>query len=170
MAQCSVSPKILASETASPHVSDEPESGLRAAISNWNPANEYGSSDDRGPSEEVWSILAVNKFDSTRKRMSVVVRSPPELGSIPMLLIKGADSSMLDPDVCVAEEYITSGALGGERMNQIIKPDTEVTDLESEWDKSVLINMQSQLGVFASEGLRTLVLGVRILSETECSN
>ena len=37
-----------------------------------------------------------------------------------------------------------------------------------EWQKSVLLNMQAQLGIFASEGLRTLVLGVRILSEDEC--
>ena len=164
-----VSPKLLASETASPHITNEPMSELRQAISNWT-GNDMAQVD--GPSEEIWSILAVNKFDSTRKRMSVLVRSPPELGSIPMILIKGADSSMLDPDVCVAGEYITSGALGGQRMNQIITPDPETADTEpgTEWEKSVLINMQSQLGIFASEGLRTLVLGVRVLSEMECAD
>ncbi|EED95897.1 hypothetical protein THAPSDRAFT_26702 [Thalassiosira pseudonana CCMP1335] len=75
---------------------------------------------------ETWSILAVNKFDSDRKRMSVLVRSPPELGSVPILLCKGADSSMLIEGVCEGVK---------------------------------------QLDSFASEGLRTLVLGVKMLSE-----
>ena len=52
------------------------------------------------PRKETWSILAVNKFDSDRKRMSVLVRSPPELGSVPMLFCKGADSSMMLDGVC----------------------------------------------------------------------
>ena len=52
------------------------------------------------PRIETWSVLAINKFDSDRKRMSVLVRAPPELGSIPLLLCKGADSSMLVEGVC----------------------------------------------------------------------
>lgn len=52
------------------------------------------------PRTETWSVLAINKFDSDRKRMSVLVRAPPELGSIPLLLCKGADSSMLVEGVC----------------------------------------------------------------------
>jgi magnesium-transporting ATPase (P-type) len=91
------------------------------------------------PKEETWQVLAVNKFDSTRKRMSVVVRSPPELGSVMMLLCKGADSAMLDPDVC--------------QMN-------DTTD-----NNDASLAMESHLGQFATEGLRTLVLAIRILPE-----
>ena len=40
------------------------------------------------PRQERWRILAINKFDSTRKRMSVLVRSPEDLGDIPMVLCK----------------------------------------------------------------------------------
>ena len=40
------------------------------------------------PRQERWRILAVNKFDSTRKRMSVLVRSPESLGSLPMVFCK----------------------------------------------------------------------------------
>ena len=50
--------------------------------------------------EETWSILAVNKFDSDRKRMSILLRSPPELGNLPILFCKGADSAMIDSEVC----------------------------------------------------------------------
>ncbi|CAB9516675.1 Phospholipid-transporting ATPase [Seminavis robusta] len=50
--------------------------------------------------EETWEILAVNKFDSDRKRMSILLRAPSELGSLPVLFCKGADSAMLDRDVC----------------------------------------------------------------------
>lgn len=55
---------------------------------------------DPRPRQEVWSILAVNKFDSDRKRMSILLRSPPELGNLPILFCKGADSAMLDSEVC----------------------------------------------------------------------
>lgn len=55
---------------------------------------------------ETWSILAVNKFDSERKRMSILLRSPLELGSIPMVLYKGADVAMLDPAVCTGAENL----------------------------------------------------------------
>jgi magnesium-transporting ATPase (P-type) len=98
--------------------------------------------------------------------MSVLVRSPPELGSVVMLLVKGADSAMLDPEICEGGEYITSGNLGDDNMNSIIQS-RSFEDCPEDWEKHVLLNMQSQLGIFASEGLRTLVLGVRILSESE---
>ncbi|OEU05887.1 putative phospholipid-translocating P-type ATPase, partial [Fragilariopsis cylindrus CCMP1102] len=70
---------------------------------------------------QTWSVLAINKFDSTRKRMSILVRSPQEFGNVAILLCKGADSA-------------------GGRSRKF----------------------------FASEGLRTLVLGVRFLTDKQC--
>lgn len=101
---------------------------------------------------ETWSVLAINKFDSDRKRMSVLVRSPPELGSVPLLLCKGADSSMLLQDVC-------------EGLNLIDQANNGNQSDESEVE--ALLRLQTHLGEFASEGLRTLVLGIKILSEDE---
>ena len=163
-----MTPKTLAAETACPRIGTQPNH-MKTAFEKFTAQFSSGKSDSTiDTTEEVWSILAVNKFDSTRKRMSVLVRSPASLGSIPMLLIKGADSSMLDPDVCEGGEYITSGALGGERMSSLINQSSSDYNDSNEWEKSVLLNMQSQLGIFASEGLRTLVLGIRVLTETDC--
>ena len=163
----SLSSKRLAAETACPRIGNQPTNNLRGILAKWSNTNDHNTlATATGSTEEVWPILAVNKFDSTRKRMSVLVRSPPELGSIPMLLIKGADSSMLDPDICEGGQYVASGALGGEQMSNMIRTAESCDDAE-DWEKSVLLNMQSQLGIFASEGLRTLVLGVRILTENE---
>eukprot|EP00550_Attheya_septentrionalis_P000883 CAMPEP_0198291878 /NCGR_PEP_ID=MMETSP1449-20131203/9239_1 /TAXON_ID=420275 /ORGANISM="Attheya septentrionalis, Strain CCMP2084" /LENGTH=1751 /DNA_ID=CAMNT_0043990563 /DNA_START=276 /DNA_END=5531 /DNA_ORIENTATION=+ len=163
---------------------------------------------------ETWEVLAVNKFDSDRKRMSVLVRSPPELGSVPMLLCKGADSSMLDPEVCdspalVPEEGATDEVLQtsiefGMPPSSITKEDRglsigsntghlstvrEIGDNgedntndsalarnaknicnedEQEWEMSTMLGIQCHIGDFATEGLRTLVLGVRILTEFDC--
>jgi magnesium-transporting ATPase (P-type) len=47
------------------------------------------------PRIEMWPILAINKFDSDLKRMSVLEHFPPKVGSNHMLLCKGADPSML---------------------------------------------------------------------------
>eukprot|EP00636_Phaeomonas_parva_P016743 CAMPEP_0118850950 /NCGR_PEP_ID=MMETSP1163-20130328/572_1 /TAXON_ID=124430 /ORGANISM="Phaeomonas parva, Strain CCMP2877" /LENGTH=1437 /DNA_ID=CAMNT_0006783195 /DNA_START=226 /DNA_END=4539 /DNA_ORIENTATION=+ len=46
--------------------------------------------------QQDWELLAVNKFDADRKRMSVVVREPAALGGRVILLMKGADNKMLD--------------------------------------------------------------------------
>jgi magnesium-transporting ATPase (P-type) len=116
---------------------------------------------------ETWEVLAVNKFDSTRKRMSVIVRSPPELGSIPMVLVKGADSAMLDPKILRNPAHVI---VGNEDANDLsIRASEPEVDKGVEWDRQSVLSMQSHLGEFAREGLRTLVLGVRILSELECS-
>ncbi|KAL3807091.1 hypothetical protein ACHAXA_002117 [Cyclostephanos tholiformis] len=112
------------------------------------------------PRIETWPILAINKFDSDRKRMSVLVRSPPELGSIPMLLCKGADSSMLIEEVCGGTRMLDS-IVDKNVKGPKVKPKSEADD--SELDS--LLGLQAHLGEFASEGLRTLVLGVRILSD-----
>ena len=139
---------------------------------------------NQGDRLETWKVLAVNKFDSTRKRMSCLVRSPPELGGIPMLLCKGADTAMLDPNVCEGGEYIMNGDEGPADISRVShgfsRPATNaaggrgvsvgglVQEEEDDWERSSLLGIQSHLGVFAREGLRTLVLGVRILTENEC--
>jgi magnesium-transporting ATPase (P-type) len=142
---------------------------------------------------ETWTVLAVNKFDSDRKRMSILLRSPPELGSIPMLLCKGADSSMLDPKVCVGLDSLMSGEEDVDEIlmrnmeldvprkhESIVSQLTTASDYENRptratddepnenFETTALLGIQSHLGDFASEGLRTLVLGVRILTEEEC--
>jgi phospholipid-transporting ATPase len=119
-----------------------------------------GDSNDSN-SIETWSVLAINKFDSTRKRMSILLRSPPELGSAPMLLCKGADSAMLDPEICA----------GSKTLNSVIEDDDSVISNasdDSKWEIATTLGIQSHLGEFASEGLRTLVLGVRFLTEDQC--
>jgi len=114
------------------------------------------------PGEETWTILAVNKFDSTRKRMSVVVRSPPEFGSVHMLLCKGADSAMLNPDVAC-------GAVNFEENDASQLQQTSDNDDGSEFERTNMLQIHVKLGTFATEGLRTLVLGIRILKEKECT-
>ncbi|KAL7542063.1 hypothetical protein ACHAXR_012198 [Thalassiosira sp. AJA248-18] len=158
-----VTAKMLAAQTASPS----------GAPSKYSSTQVKRVDEDAAPRSETWSILAINKFDSDRKRMSVLVRSPPELGSVPILLCKGADSSMLTEGVCE-----------GARMLESIVDKNEVSSAkpESEADNSELdslLGIQANLGgkfvnaginytlEFASEGLRTLVLGVRILSEED---
>mmetsp|Transcript_48061 Transcript_48061/g.93881 ORF Transcript_48061/g.93881 Transcript_48061/m.93881 type:complete len:1668 (+) Transcript_48061:47-5050(+) len=123
---------------------------------------------DRGVTEEFWKVLAVNKFDSSRKRMSVLVRSPPDLGSLPMLLCKGADSAMLEHGVCLGD----FGALNdsGEYMHDGEPVDGAAVGGEDDnWQTDCNLKLQMDIGIFASEGLRTLVLGVRFLSEGDAS-
>ncbi len=116
---------------------------------------------------ETWTILAVNKFDSERKRMSILLRSPPELGDFPLLLCKGADSAMLDPTVCIgAENLVTSDFSDSQKLGPLSE-NVEDGD-ENEWEMGQMLGIQSHLGEFASEGLRTLVLGIRFLTETQC--
>ena len=124
---------------------------------------------------ETWAILAVNKFDSDRKRMSILLRSPPELGDFPVLFCKGADSAMLDPQVCAGGEVLATSR--GEEAREIMAPinleavsETEKAELVDDWELAQLLGIQSHLGDFAAEGLRTLVLGVRFLTEKECES
>jgi len=117
---------------------------------------------------ETWSILAVNKFDSERKRMSILLRSPPELGNIPMVFCKGADSAMLDPAVCTGAENLVSPEGEEPQRLQSVSEDPD-TSAENDWEVAQMLGIQSHLGEFASEGLRTLVLGIRFLTEGECS-
>lgn len=55
-------------------------------------------------SAQSWTVLAVNKFDSDRKRMSIVVRDGE--GSM-RLLCKGADTAMLSRGSCGSVEEAT---------------------------------------------------------------
>jgi magnesium-transporting ATPase (P-type) len=185
----SISLKELAAETAgdipSPGNGSIPEEGIEL--------------DDGSPRIETWSILAVNKFDSDRKRMSIIVRSPPEFGSIPIVLCKGADSSMLDPHICEDSTNILSGREKQEDIDKLSIPKpvtissrgkstdsadprmvpvtegdesdedgTNRTEEADNWDSAAMLGIQSHLGTFASEGLRTLVLGMRVLTESQC--
>ena len=150
----SLKPNKLALETASPLFV-----GDRGNVTKSSRIN-------RSSSIEKWSILAINKFDSDRKRMSVLVRSPPELGSVPMLLCKGADSSLLDPAVCEAGDKVLTGS----NDDDILQKNKGSLEDEENWEYDTMLSIQAHLGMFASEGLRTLVLGLRILSEEECSN
>jgi phospholipid-transporting ATPase len=84
--------------------------------------------------KETYSLLNTLEFNSTRKRMSVVLRRPKD-GRI-LLLTKGADNVML-------------GLMAANQGSH---------DLET----SKLF-----LSEFASEGLRTLVLGYKILNEQD---
>jgi magnesium-transporting ATPase (P-type) len=149
-----LSPLKLASESAS---NPAPMKGGTAAI-------DERMNDLSAQRIETWSILAVNKFDSDRKRMSIVVRAPPELGGFVMVLCKGADSAMLDPTVCLGAENLASD--GTEDSNNVVNEGEEAAE-EAEWSLAQMLGLQTHLGEFASEGLRTLVLGVRFLTEKE---
>ena len=126
---------------------------------------------------ETWTILAVNKFDSDRKRMSILLRSPPELGDLPILFCKGADSAMLDPAVAASSQLLQpDGSFsvpkppvsGLTTVGESDEDDNNGVDADA-WEMGQILGLQAHLGDFASEGLRTLVLGMRILSEEECT-
>jgi magnesium-transporting ATPase (P-type) len=152
-----LNPKRLAADTATGQIIIESD-----------PQKDAKLKDENGLRTETWSILAVNKFDSDRKRMSILLRAPPELGSVAVLFCKGADSAMLDPSVCSASQTVFSGneMTDAERSQQL---EVVSEDAETEWETAQMLGMQSHLGEFATEGLRTLVLGVRFLTETDCA-
>jgi len=177
-----ITPRTIAAETAADKI---PSSGKVPKESDGNEVR-----------TETWSILAVNKFDSDRKRMSVLVRSPEELGSIPMLLCKGADSSMLCEGVCGGFEKLMTGeetageviqkhldspsrprkqqerqaSEGMEPLSLGERASSMDEDEQDDWESATLLGIQSHLGDFAKEGLRTLVLGVRVLTEDETTD
>lgn len=126
----------------------------------------------REPREETWQILAVNKFDSDRKRMSILLRSPEELGGIPIVFCKGADSAMLDPEVSTVEGVANARGDGLNMSLSFELPAVQEThdDIdEIGFSVEASLGLQMHLGEFAREGLRTLVLGMRVLGEEECS-
>ncbi|KAI9495916.1 hypothetical protein BDB00DRAFT_810959 [Zychaea mexicana] len=89
-----------------------------------------------------FTLLNVLEFNSTRKRMSVIIRSQQD-GSI-VLLCKGADSVIY------------------ERLAQDLPDDDAGRE-----QKRIREETSEHLGVFANEGLRTLCIASRMLSEKE---
>ncbi|GLJ15943.1 hypothetical protein SUGI_0263490 [Cryptomeria japonica] len=89
-------------------------------------------------------VLGLHEFDSDRKRMSVIVQCPDNTLK---LLVKGADSSML--------------GIIDKSLNVDLGTDVEgsSTDLMSSTER--------HLHEYASQGLRTLVIGARDLSVEE---
>lgn len=126
----SLTSKVLASKTAS---SERRSEYSRSQVKRVD--------DGFTPRQETWAILAVNRFDSDRKRMSVLVRSPPELGSVPMLLCKGADSSMLLEEVCGGTRLLESVISVNDRAPKV-KPESEEDNSELE----SLLGLQAHLG------------------------
>lgn len=150
-----LNPKQLAADSATGHIKVERNTEAELL-------------DENGKRTETWSILAVNKFDSDRKRMSILLRAPPELGSVVILFCKGADSAMLDPAVCSASPALLSGHSEVD-LERSFKMEVVTEDEDTEWEMAQMLGIQSHLGEFATEGLRTLVLGVRFLTEAQCA-
>jgi phospholipid-translocating ATPase len=99
----------------------------------------FGAEGENGDGKYIrhYEVLAINGFDPTRKRMSIVVRDNRN-GQI-ILFCKGADNKMVE---------ILTGGVDGEQKIAIDK-------------------LNSHLDGFARTGLRTLVMGKRVLSEEE---
>ncbi|KAI8137616.1 hypothetical protein BJV82DRAFT_524978 [Fennellomyces sp. T-0311] len=89
-----------------------------------------------------FQLLNVLEFNSTRKRMSVIMKSQQD-GNI-VLLCKGADSVIY------------------ERLDKHLPDDEAGRDQQRIRDET-----QEHLGVFANEGLRTLCIASKVLSEKE---
>ena len=98
--------------------------------------------------------------------MSVVVRSPPESGPIAMLLCKGSDSTMLHHSVCLDTESIYAGDTNNPELSIRLQDCCVQAGLKD----SAILGLQAHLGAFACEGLRTLVLGIKILQEENSLN
>ncbi|OLY78717.1 putative phospholipid-transporting ATPase VD [Smittium mucronatum] len=90
-----------------------------------------------------YQILETIEFDSTRKRMSVIARRPAPFNDI-VIFTKGADSMII-------------GLLRSTHPNET----------EENLKREVTFK---QIDEFANAGLRTLVLGYRVLDESEYEN
>ena len=97
--------------------------------------------------EEVWQVLALNKFSSARKCMSMLTRRPADGKAV--LWVKGADSVMLAKSLDVREGDDAAEAGGGAHGEHV-----------RAW-------LAQELDRFARAGLRTLILGKRELEEDE---
>ncbi|KAJ7536498.1 hypothetical protein O6H91_12G071800 [Diphasiastrum complanatum] len=99
-----------------------------------------------------FEVLGVHEFDSVRKRMSVVVKCPDK--SI-KLLVKGADTSMLDIVAQSNVGFFNSSVIGGD------------ISLEEKHRAEVYFATIKHLDQYAKDGLRTLVVGARTLGQEE---
>eukprot|EP00736_Rhodelphis_marinus_P009470 Rmarinus@m.21668 len=110
-----------------------------------------------------YELLAVNQFNSTRKRMSVAVRRPD--GSI-VLYCKGADSHMIPHCHPPASAAIPSNNQDSTKLSarhRKRRPSlTGSQGIDPAWT-----DMDGSLADFATEGLRTLVCAKRELSVSE---
>eukprot|EP01034_Spumella_vulgaris_P026143 gene26144-32677_t len=100
---------------------------------------------------ESFDLLATIPFDSTRKRMSVVVRRPDE--SI-VVYCKGADNVMF----ARSSDFIDS-------TYKIEASSSSTTSTSAEESTSPKEVMTSHMDVFGSDGLRTLVLCKKELTQ-----
>ncbi|XP_028655873.1 phospholipid-transporting ATPase VA [Erpetoichthys calabaricus] len=89
-----------------------------------------------------FELLHILGFDSTRKRMSVVVRHP--LTNEIVVYSKGADSAIMD----------------------LIKPFPS-TDIKSKHQRRILSKTQNYLNLYAADGLRTLCIAKKVLTKEE---
>lgn len=105
-------------------------------------------------SNQIWELLMELPFDSTRKRMSVIVKRRDIENSEIFVFCKGADTAMLN----------------------IIEKDNELRkNIASKFFLIFLIFILSLLNlgslmIFAKEGLRTLCMAKKIISKEESDN
>uniref|UniRef100_A0A8C2GG95 Phospholipid-transporting ATPase n=1 Tax=Cyprinus carpio TaxID=7962 RepID=A0A8C2GG95_CYPCA len=90
-----------------------------------------------------FELLHTLGFDSTRKRMSVVVKHP--LTEQITVYSKGADSVIMD----------------------LIRPATGMSTLMRKRQRKILYKTQNYLNLYAADGLRTLCIAKKVLSKEE---
>ncbi|XP_051506137.1 phospholipid-transporting ATPase VB [Myxocyprinus asiaticus] len=90
-----------------------------------------------------FEVLDVLTFDSTRRRMSIIVRHPYTDEII--MYTKGADSAIL------------------ERLGNVFSDMTQVDSVE----KQIAVKTQKDLDMYAMDGLRTLCFAKKVISEQE---
>ncbi|XP_052006084.1 phospholipid-transporting ATPase VB [Xyrauchen texanus] len=90
-----------------------------------------------------FDVLDVLTFDSTRRRMSIIVRHPYTNEII--MYTKGADSAIF------------------ERLGNVFSDMTQVDSVE----KQIAVKTQKDLDMYARDGLRTLCFAKKVISEQE---
>lgn len=117
--------------------------------------------------DERITLLAVNAFDSDRKRMSVLVRLADGTN---MLLCKGADSAMFPlltstfpPPSSSSDHDAGSMKVGGGSSGSGRKSKNSISSFSD-----IIADAMVQVDAFAATGLRTLVLASRTLTDLEC--
>ncbi|CAK9258113.1 unnamed protein product [Sphagnum jensenii] len=100
-----------------------------------------------------YEVLGIHEFDSVRKRMSVVVECPDRTIK---LLVKGADTSVIDIVATVTEApQSVKSAVHGDSLG------------EEKHRAEVVLRTLGHLDNYAREGLRTLVVASKTLTQRE---
>ncbi|KAJ1799937.1 hypothetical protein LPJ59_001476 [Coemansia sp. RSA 2399] len=99
-----------------------------------------------------FEVLDTIEFDSTRKRMSSILRRPPPHNDI-ILFSKGADNVMIERLCKLPASNEASGSFG--------------THEDARFEKNMRDRTFKQIDEFANAGLRTLMLCYRKLTEDE---